>query len=189
MTTLSVSKDWRRELDKLPSMNGSFVVGGSWRQGENPMSFAAKMDFGEEKQQAQDIRIMLSTGSNCNVFDYSTFCRAKLDSTFPYQLNFRPLRPGIDTVEIRLAIGRGNLMTCYGRATVPILVDETLYNVDCYLVDLNPLLQGILCGDFLIDFDMYLLMNPACKTYSQRVIPRPKDAPVPSNLLGRFGGF
>ncbi|KAF9190745.1 hypothetical protein BGZ51_008260 [Haplosporangium sp. Z 767] len=183
-----IKHDWRGELGKLPPMTGSFEVGGFWRQGENPMSFAAKMDFGEE-QQAQDIRVMLSTGSNCNVFDYKTFCRAKLDSTFPYQLNFRPLRPRIDTVEIRLALGGSTLMTCYGRATVPIQVDDNLYNVVCYLVDLNPQLQGILSGDFLVDFDMYLLLNPACKTYSQRVIPRPKDAPVPSSLLERFGGF
>lgn len=119
------------------------MVGGIAADGVFP-SFPAVLDGNPQ----ENIRLTLSTASTCNVFDFETYKRGKLHKEYPYKMSFEPFRPGQDTVSIRSAYGT-NPMMIHGRAEIPIEIDETLYMVEAYLVDLHPNVQGFLSLSFL----------------------------------------
>lgn len=48
-------------------------------------------------------------------------------------------------------------MAIHGTATIPIVIDNCLYQVsDIYLVDMSPKIQGVFSDKFLADYELQL---------------------------------
>ncbi|KAF9123436.1 hypothetical protein BGW39_008967, partial [Mortierella sp. 14UC] len=143
-------KEWNAERGKHPPLRGDYLIGGAWV--DTPPSFAATMDGSPDLP----MRCMISTPSECHVFDHETFRRGKLHRMFPYKLTYKPYRSGVDNVVIKSLYG-GDPMTIHAIATVPVVVEGMLCLVpDVFLVDLAPQIQGIFSGKFMRDFRMNL---------------------------------
>ncbi|KAG0004932.1 hypothetical protein BGZ79_007599 [Entomortierella chlamydospora] len=89
--------------------------------------------------------------STCHVFDYKTYKQGKIFERYPYNTKLIPFQPNVDTVTIGSIYG-GSSMTVYGRALVPIVIKNRLFQVDVYLVDLHPAIQCILSMGFLTQY-------------------------------------
>ncbi|KAF9359219.1 hypothetical protein BGX34_008502 [Mortierella sp. NVP85] len=147
--------DWVKNPRSGPPMKGSFQVGGMSIGGGPFPSFAAVLDGNPQ----EDIRICVSGSSTCNVFDFKAYKRGKLHEEFPHNLNFEPFRPGKDTVTLTVSY-TSSPMKVHGRASVPIEIEGCLFQVDAYLTDLDPSIQGIFSYGFLKEFNLKLGSAP-----------------------------
>ncbi|KAF9123437.1 hypothetical protein BGW39_008968 [Mortierella sp. 14UC] len=146
-------KEWKADRGKHAPLRGNFLVGGMWLAGQKPLSMAATLDGNPQ----EDVRLMVSTGSTCHVFDFETFKRGKLHKEYPHMLNYVPYRDNIDNIVIRPYAGNASPMKVHGTAAVPIVIDDCLFQVfDVYLVDMGPELQGVFSGKFLADYGLQL---------------------------------
>lgn len=130
-------------------MTGKHSIGGATITDSFP-SMPAILD-GKPKVNIQ----AMVAGSTCHVFDYETYKRGKIYEKYPYMLKLIPFQPNVDTVTISSCYIEGN-WTVYGRAEVPIVIDNYRFNVDVYLVDLHPSIQCILSMGFLKNYGLRL---------------------------------
>ena len=150
MTSLEDIKEWNAQRGKHPPLRGNYGIGGMWIS--TPPSLPATLDGSPN----HPIRIMLSSASECHLFDHETFKRGKLHRTIPYKLTYKPYRPDVDNVVIQSLYG-GDPMKIHAIATVPVVVDGMLFQVEnVFLVDLAPEIQAVFSLEFLGDFDMTL---------------------------------